>query len=53
MKRLFNITMAFVLLAIFALPLPILFIAGRLTSSGPTLYWSDRVGKHNAIDSMR
>ena len=52
MKRLFDIVMALVLLAIFALPLCILFILVRLTSKGPALYWSDRVGKHNAIFRM-
>jgi O-antigen biosynthesis protein WbqP len=52
MKRLFDIAMALGLLAIFALPLLILFILVRLTSKGPALYWSHRVGKNNVIFRM-
>jgi O-antigen biosynthesis protein WbqP len=52
MKRLFDIAMALILLAIFALPLLILFILVRLTSKGPALYWSHRVGKNNVIFRM-
>jgi O-antigen biosynthesis protein WbqP len=44
--------MALILLAIFALPLLILFILVRFTSKGPALYWSDRVGKNNVIFRM-
>ena len=52
MKRPFDIAMALILLAIFALPLLILFILVRFTSRGPALYWSDRVGKNNVIFRM-
>jgi O-antigen biosynthesis protein WbqP len=52
MKRLFDLTLG--LSAAIVLFLPILFIAilVRLTSKGPALYWSDRVGKGNAIFRM-
>lgn len=52
MKRLFDLTMA--LCAGLVLLLPILFVAlaVRLTSRGPALYWSDRVGRHNRIFRM-
>jgi len=42
------------LLALFVLGLPMLFIAGlvMLTSKGPALYWSDRVGKDNILFKM-
>lgn len=52
MKRLFDI--AIVLAAFFFLVLPMLVIAAavRLTSAGPALYWSDRVGRHNRIFQM-
>lgn len=52
MKRLFDLTA--VLFAVFLLALPILIVtlAVRLTSSGPALYWSDRVGRHNRIFKM-
>lgn len=52
MKRLFDLTLA--LCASLALLVPILLIAlaVRLTSRGPALYWSDRVGRHNRIFHM-
>ena len=52
MKRLFDL--AVVLIAAVFLALPILFVAisVRLTSQGPALYWSDRVGRHNRIYIM-
>ena len=52
MKRLFDLALG--LSAAIVLFLPILFIAilVRLTSKGPALYWSDRVGKGNAIFRM-
>lgn len=52
MKRLFDLTLAIFLLVLFALPLLLVAIAIRLTSSGPALYWSDRVGKNNQIFRM-
>lgn len=52
MKRTFDFSMALFLLA--ALGVPMLFIAilVKLTSRGPVLYWSDRVGKDNTIFRM-
>ena len=52
MKRAFDILL--VLAAGLALALPVLFVglAVRLTSPGPMLYWSDRVGRHNKIFKM-
>jgi O-antigen biosynthesis protein WbqP len=51
-KRIFDLTV--VVAAAIALALPILLIAilVRLTSPGPALYWSDRVGAHNRIFRM-
>lgn len=52
MKRCFDLLLA--LLATFVLIVPMLFvaIAVRITSKGPALYWSDRVGRHNTIFKM-
>lgn len=52
MKRLFDITLA--LLATLMLALLLLFVAllVRLTSKGPIIYWSDRVGRGNRIFKM-
>lgn len=40
--------------AVLILALPILLVAllVRLTSPGPVVYWSDRVGRHNKVFSM-
>ena len=52
MKRLFDLILAlFVLLALF-IPMVFVAIAVKLTSKGPVLYWSDRVGQHNHIFKM-
>ena len=37
---------------VLALPIALLAVLVRLTSPGPVLYWSDRVGRHNAIFRM-
>ena len=52
MKRLFDIMSALGALVVFAIPMVIVFIAVKLTSPGPALYWSDRVGQDNHIFSM-
>jgi O-antigen biosynthesis protein WbqP len=52
MKRLFDLVLAIFLLVLFSLPLLLVAIAVRLTSSGPALYWSDRVGMNNQIFRM-
>ena len=52
MKRIFDFTLAVIAGVFLALPLLIAFIAIRLTSPGPALYWSDRVGRNNVIFRM-
>lgn len=52
MKRLFDFCMALAVTAIFSVPLLLVAIAVRLTSPGPALYWSDRVGRNNSIFRM-
>ena len=52
MKRLFDVIMSFIALCFLSLPLLFLFLLVKLTSKGPALYWSDRVGKNNAIFRM-
>lgn len=39
-------------LILFAIPLVIIAVLVRLTSPGPVLYWSSRVGRHNKLFSM-
>jgi O-antigen biosynthesis protein WbqP len=51
-KRLFDFSLALGALVLLALPLCLLAIAIKLTSPGPVLYWSERVGKHNRTFKM-
>ena len=52
MKRIFDLVLAFFIFIVFSLPILVVAILVRLTSSGPALYWSDRVGRHNIIFKM-
>ena len=52
MKRLFDLAVALVAAVFLALPIAMTALAVRLTSLGPALYWSDRVGRHNRIFKM-
>ena len=44
--------LAFSLTMVLAVPLVLVALAVRLTSRGPTLYWSDRMGRHNKLFKM-
>jgi len=52
MKRLFDFIMSIFLLVIFSVPILFVALMVKLTSRGPVLYWSDRVGKNNTIFRM-
>lgn len=52
MKRLFDLLLALGAALVLALPVALVALAVRLTSPGPALYWSDRVGRGNAIFRM-
>ena len=52
MKRVFDLAVAFAAAAILALPIFIVALAVKVTSRGPVLYWSDRVGRNNRIFKM-
>jgi O-antigen biosynthesis protein WbqP len=51
-KRLFDLLLALCTVLILLLPLVLVALAVRLTSKGPALYWSDRVGRSNVIFKM-
>jgi len=51
-KRIFDLIAAILLIACLGLFLVMIAIIIKLTSSGPVLYWSDRVGKDNKIFKM-
>ena len=52
MKRLFDLALGLFAALILAVPILIVATLVRLTSPGPALYWSDRVGKGNRIFKM-
>ena len=52
MKRAFDICLGCLAALILFVPVLLVAIAVRLTSKGPALYWSDRVGRDNVIFKM-
>lgn len=52
MKRLFDLALAIFSALMLAIPLALIAVLVRLTSPGPALYWSDRVGRKNKIFRM-
>lgn len=52
MKRLFDIAIVLLALPILIWPIILVSLAVKLTSIGPILYWSDRVGVDNQIFKM-
>lgn len=51
-KRFFDLTMSLVGILLLSVPMVIIAVLVKLTSKGPVLYWSDRVGRHNTIFKM-
>ncbi len=52
MKRLFDLALAIVAATVLVMPIALVWVGVRLTSNGPALYWSDRVGQGNRIFRM-
>jgi O-antigen biosynthesis protein WbqP len=52
MKRALDVVLSGLLLVVCAAPMFLIAIAIKLTSKGPVLYWSDRVGRNNLIFRM-
>jgi O-antigen biosynthesis protein WbqP len=52
MKRGFDLAVAAFATLLLVVPIALVALAVRLTSPGPVLYWSDRVGKGNALFRM-
>ena len=51
-KRLFDLLLALCAVLILLLPVVLVAFAVRLTSKGPALYWSDRIGRDNVTFKM-
>jgi len=52
MKRLFDFLLAAFAALILAVPILLIAALVRLTSAGPALYWSERVGRYNKLFMM-
>jgi len=52
MKRLFDVILSIVLIIFLLVPMVIVALAVRLSSNGPILYWSNRIGERNVIFKM-
>lgn len=52
MKRLFDFVLSLALLFLMSVPMLMVALAVRLSSRGPVLYWSDRVGRNNCVFRM-
>lgn len=52
MKRIFDLMLATVAGIFLLIPVLLVAISVRVTSRGPALYWSDRVGRYNVIFKM-
>ena len=51
-KRVFDLLLALAAAMVLAVPVLLVAVLVRLTSSGPALYWSDRVGWQNTLFKM-
>src|SRR4051794_19267471 len=47
MKRLFDLTLTLCALCVCAVPLLCVALVVKLTSRGPVIFWSERIGKNN------
>ena len=52
MKRMLDVVVTLVALVVFVIPMIFVALAVRLSSRGPVLYWSDRVGRNNVVFAM-
>lgn len=52
MGRIINLTLALILLTLLIIPMMLICILIKVTSRGPALYWSQRIGRNNATFKM-
>ena len=52
MKRIFDLLLSLCLVPVLLVPILVIAVLVRLTSRGPALYWSDRVGVGNEVFKM-
>jgi O-antigen biosynthesis protein WbqP len=52
LKRLCDLFLVFIAVAVLMLPVVVVAVLVLMTSTGPVLYWSDRVGRNNMLFKM-
>ena len=52
MKRIFDLALVLILFVLLIIPMLLIAIMVQVTSKGGVFYWSDRVGRNNAIFKM-
>lgn len=52
MKRFFDLTLALLALVMLVIPIALVALLVKVSSPGPALYWSDRVGRQNRLFRM-
>lgn len=52
MKRFFDLALGLLAAIVLLVPIAMVAVLVQLTSPGPVLYWSDRVGRHNKVFKM-
>lgn len=52
MKRMFDLTLAILASFVLLVPIGLVSLFVKLTSKGPIVYWSDRVGRKNKVFKM-
>ena len=52
LKRIFDLILASILIVLFSLPMLVVAALIKLMSKGPVIFWTERVGRNNAIFKM-
>ena len=52
MKRYFDLLLLMFAAVVFCLPMGLLAVVVRISSTGPALYWSDRIGRNSITFKM-
>jgi len=52
MKRAFDLLLSIILMILLFIPMLVVAILIKISSKGPAIFWTDRVGKNNAIFKM-
>lgn len=52
MKRAYDLLLGFIALPLLCIPLLFVALTVKVTSTGPAIYWSQRVGRHNQLFNM-